>query len=117
MEKYSFSEDKAENLYSEAQALANEKEANNWISSWPGFASRLSGCQESNDIIKCSNGIFIKYNESTGAYNALIQVQDGVAIPQSLVYIDRNTKTMPNYFIYTRKSNWIIFPWEKGDEE
>lgn len=89
-EKYNYSKEKAENLYFEAQSLGNEKEANDWISSWPGYVSGLAGCEESNSIIKCGNGAFIKTNNSE--YSALIKLQDNNAgIPRSFVYIDRKT--------------------------
>ncbi|MBN1645279.1 FKBP-type peptidyl-prolyl cis-trans isomerase [Candidatus Woesearchaeota archaeon] len=90
VEKYNFSEEQAENIYFEAQAITDEKEANAWISPWPGFASSISGCAESNNIIKCSNGLIVKKNNSE--YTALINIQNRAGVPKSLVYIDKESK-------------------------
>lgn len=88
-EKFGYNEEKAETIYFEVQAINDEKEANNWISPWPGFASGLSGCEVRNNIIKCGNGAVIKQNNSE--YDALLNVQNNAGIPQALAYIDRKT--------------------------
>lgn len=86
-ERYNYSEEKAESLYLEVQALNSESEANNWISPWPGYASGLSGCEISNNIVKCSNGAFVDLK----TYDARIKIQNGEGIPKSLVYVDKKT--------------------------
>jgi len=90
--KYNYTKETAENLYFEVQALNDEKEANGWISPWPGYASNLIGCQENNNVIKCGENVFVKYNESSKDYEVLLKVQNNAGIPDSLVYIDPISK-------------------------
>ncbi|MBU1020912.1 MAG: FKBP-type peptidyl-prolyl cis-trans isomerase [Firmicutes bacterium] len=87
IEKYNYSEDTAESMYLEVQSLNDESEANSWISSWPGYASGLNGCEISSNIVKCGNGAFVNLN----SYDVRIQTQNGEGIPKSLVYIDKQT--------------------------
>ncbi len=93
IEKYDYTEEKAESLYLEVQALNSESEANSWISPWPGYASGLNGCDVSNNIAKCGNGLFVNMNDSND-YEAMIQVQNGAGIPKSLVYVDTKTNKL-----------------------
>jgi hypothetical protein len=70
----------ADQYYYEIQT----QNVNNWISPWPSFASGVSGCSKSGELISCGNGI--KLNLSSE--EAYIDTQQGKMYPKSLSFID-----------------------------
>lgn len=52
-----YTQEKAQKLYYEAQALANENEANAWISPWPGYVSQSQCSKEGNKTLVCSHNV------------------------------------------------------------
>ncbi|MFO8015521.1 MAG: STT3 domain-containing protein [Candidatus Woesearchaeota archaeon] len=53
--RFGYSESRAEDLYYETQSITSEKDANDWISPWPGYAG-FTSCpriQDRNNTIQC----------------------------------------------------------------
>ncbi len=89
-EKYDFTEKTAENYYDKIQSFTSasdpEKEANKWISPWPGYPSQWKNCRIEKEILKCSDGLEIDIAKK----QAYIQTAQGKGIPYSLVYFDKD---------------------------
>ena len=87
-EKFNYTQERAEQTYFELISIKEEGEANGWISPWPGYISGFDGCNEQNEMILCSNGAFV--NKTTN--DAFVRVEQGIARPRFLSYIDKKTK-------------------------
>ncbi|MFC1727916.1 STT3 domain-containing protein [Nanoarchaeota archaeon] len=75
-----------ESTYFEVKSLTTEKEANQWISPWPGYASGLTQCRTgTNNTLTCGT---VKINLAT--YETLLSTEQGLAAPYSLVYQNNN---------------------------
>ncbi|MBW3019432.1 FKBP-type peptidyl-prolyl cis-trans isomerase [Candidatus Woesearchaeota archaeon] len=75
-EKFGYSENKAEDLYDEVQALGSEKEANSWISPWPSFQGNPAACKAAKGQLICNN---IYINASTLKADIVLPQGRGVA--------------------------------------
>ena len=82
IERFNLTENKAENIYYEIQSLSTNREVNDWIAPWPGYASGLTGCSKKNNEVECGNGIKVDLDD----YNAEFPTQEGVKHPNSIVY-------------------------------
>ena len=84
--RFNYSKEKAEQLYFEVQSINDDREANSWVSPWPGYASGLSGCaKKENDAIICPLGQ-AKININLTTMEADIPTSQGTKHPDSLVY-------------------------------
>ncbi len=81
MVEWGYLPEKAEKVYFEAQTLANENEANAWISPWLGILGGSSDCGVTNNVIVCGNGV--QFNRSSK--DARISVSQGTGTPPLLV--------------------------------
>ncbi|MBW2973134.1 FKBP-type peptidyl-prolyl cis-trans isomerase [Candidatus Woesearchaeota archaeon] len=93
-EKFNYSDEKAEQVYYKVQSIDTEKEANTWISPWPGYTSRLQNCKTQNNEIICNNGLIVNLDD----LSAKIKVSGGEGVPESLVYIDENGEFQEKIF-------------------
>ncbi len=82
MEGSNISREEAERLYFEAQGIANEGQANQWIAPWPSYAGTSSCVNIENETIKCNNGVEINITSK----DVRIPTQQGIAQPHSFVY-------------------------------
>ncbi len=56
--KYDYTNDEIENLFDQLNMLETEKEANTWISGWPGYIE-TGNCDKENNTIICNLGLNI----------------------------------------------------------
>jgi dolichyl-diphosphooligosaccharide--protein glycosyltransferase len=56
--KYDLSEERITELYDQIKLLQNEKQANTWISGWPGFSKKVA-CFQENASVKCNINVQI----------------------------------------------------------
>lgn len=85
--KFSYSEDKAEQIYYDISSLSSDGEGNNWISPWTSYSSGVDYCgKTANNSLQCGNGLKIDLEN----YNATLNSQKGAINPYSIVYIDNN---------------------------
>ena len=68
MKNFNYSKERAENVYSEVQAITSDSEANAWVAPWPGYAGTM-------DCSKNENGIFVCPKISVGKDNAGNNIQ------------------------------------------
>ena len=61
---YDYSEEQIETLFDQVQMLQNEKEANTWISPWPGYIT-TGTCTNNKTIIECKLNIKVGEQDST----------------------------------------------------
>jgi len=80
-ERFGYSEEEADQIYYDVQAITSDKEANDWIAPWPNY-SGASNCNVKDNVVICSNGVQINLSN----YEALIRVQGGAVRPESIVY-------------------------------
>ncbi len=98
MEKYQLTEKEAETYYNKLQSVTDEKEANNWISPWPGFPTRPASCSREENELSCGSGLKIDLNKN----EASVETAQGKGIPHSLIYFDANKEMVE---IKQEKSN------------
>ena len=72
---FEITKEESENIYYEVQALASDREVNDWIAPWPGYAG-TSACEDQGGIIICDNGLQINLE----AKEAYFQNADGKLI-------------------------------------
>jgi len=95
MKEFNYSEEKAQNTYYEVQSITDEKEANNWISPWPGYAG-VTSCQQiksNNGSIQCVFNIgnqMAPFQVDIERMEASIETTTGQVRPSSMVYVDKN---------------------------
>lgn len=82
MDEFNLSETEADNIYYEIQ----NKDADRWISPWPGYLSGISSCDIQENMLVCGNGVIIN---TTNTKTYFSNNQGTVAL-KSLAYIDDN---------------------------
>ena len=86
VDEWDYTKDHAEKIYLEVQAIANENDANSWISPWLGILGGASACnvhEENDKIIVCGNGV--RHNISNG--QTIITNDQGASTPPAMVMI------------------------------
>lgn len=104
--EFNYSDEKAQNLYYEVQSITDEKEGNNWISPWPGYAGMASCPLANNDTIQCVFNIgnqMIPIQVRTKTMEAFIETNSGNMYPASISYIDGK-----NNFVHKKYANNTI---------
>ena len=79
-EEFSLSEEEADNTYYDIQ----NNEADRWVSPWPGYLSGLSGCSESDGMVRCGNGVEVDLTDM----KATVSTQQGKVVLSSLAFIN-----------------------------
>lgn len=90
--EFNYTPKEAEDLYYQARNLANENEANAWISPWPGYAGSAP-CVQSNTTLVCQNGVKIDLDTK----EVSIPTKDGSARPATFVYLDNGNFTAKTF--------------------
>ena len=63
MERFNYTKERAENVYSEVQAITSDGEANSWVAPWPGYAGTMN-CPKNEDGIFACPGINVGKDSS-----------------------------------------------------
>ncbi|MCX6709103.1 MAG: FKBP-type peptidyl-prolyl cis-trans isomerase [Candidatus Woesearchaeota archaeon] len=84
MERFNVSEKDAKQTYDAANNLASENDANQWISPWPGYATDVSSCSPSGDLLNCGNIVV-----NLSGKHAEIRSGQGVAVASKIVVYDK----------------------------
>lgn len=85
-ERFEISEERAGELYNEANRLSSEDAANAWISPWPGYAvTSPIGCSQSAGAMRCGS---IEINQTTN--EGMVHGDAGVAFAGKTVVYGRN---------------------------
>jgi len=79
--EWNYTDSEAEDMYSSASGLANENDANAWISPWPGILGSSDCTVQAGTVVACGNGV--QHNLTNG--ETVVQVQQGVGRPPVLV--------------------------------
>ena len=82
MDDFGLTEEDADTIFYEIQT----EEANQWISTWPSYASDLVGCSVSGNTVECGNGLSVDLTD----YSAVLKTQQGVLTPTSLSYANES---------------------------
>ncbi len=92
-ERFSFSDEEAEEFFFEVRNIQDSNEANNWIAPWPGYASTVIGCQNRNeDIIVCpvnGRGGTLNMEVNLKEKTAAAETPVGVNHPQAIAFITK----------------------------
>ncbi|MBW2977997.1 hypothetical protein KY331_04085 [Candidatus Woesearchaeota archaeon] len=107
--RFDYTEEQADQMYYDVQAITTDKEANNWIAPWPSYAGGISDCGVEDDMVICGNGVLVNLSN----YYTLIRVNQGAVLPTSLVYLEGNElvekkfegKTVPYSAALIQKGN------------
>lgn len=86
LQEWNYTEEQAEDMYSEASGLANENDANAWISPWPGILGAADCSVQAETVVACGNGI--QHNLSNG--ETVVKTQQGVGRPPLLVKLGQD---------------------------
>ena len=72
-ERFNYSDEEAAKIYYEVQALSTDRQMNDWIAPWPGYAGNMVTCTESKnatDIVLCQTNLNLGSN---GQANVVIE--------------------------------------------
>jgi len=108
VQKYGLSEEEAKNLFEGAKSITDDTEANKWIAAWPSYLSGLSGCNEQDSQIVCSNGVIINGDSVT------IKTQQGDITPLRYAYIDENNEFRVKTFEGGQDIGVVLIPQPDG---
>lgn len=65
-ERFNYSDEESARIYYEVQALQTDREINDWISPWPGYATGSTfNCPEKEGIVQCNLNMAIANNGQT----------------------------------------------------
>lgn len=110
-DEFGLSQNEAFTTYHEIQ----NNEADHWVSSWPGYVGGLTSCSETEDLVKCGNGL--QFNKTTN--DAFILTQQGMLHPKSIVYPIKNEAGEDDlfekeYITNTAPVSAALIPTEEG---
>lgn len=111
-QRFNLTETEAENVYFEIRALSTNREVNDWVSPWPGYASGLTGCTKKNNEVECGNGIKVDLS----SYEADFPTQQGIKHPNSLVYATEDEIKIKEYKNETIGVSAVLIPSGDGFE-
>ncbi|PLW79462.1 hypothetical protein C0585_07470 [Candidatus Woesearchaeota archaeon] len=94
LKELGFNDTEISDIYYGIQPLSEGRSANTWIAPWPSYASGLSSCQETTELIVCQSGLIINKSDNMSAY---IPTQDGNLHPKRFSYVDNETFVMDEY--------------------
>jgi len=84
--RFDYTEEEADQMYYDVQAITTDQEANNWIAPWPNYLGDAARCiNVKDDIVVCENGVQVNLSN----YDSLIKTSQGVIKPKSIVYIEK----------------------------
>ncbi len=109
--RFNWTEAEAKKAYNEANALASEDAANEWISPWPGYlATDSSSCSVSGDTARCGSNIAINLTNK----HAEVRLSQGVARAGKLIIYNPNGDKQ---IIETQNGNagLSVIMWPTGD--
>lgn len=86
MNEWNYTEEQADSLYSEAQSLSGEDEANAWISPWLAVGGASDCSVNERNVVVCSNGVV--HNLTSG--ETVVNLQQGIGIPPLVVIPEKN---------------------------
>ncbi|MEM2916074.1 MAG: STT3 domain-containing protein [Candidatus Woesearchaeota archaeon] len=81
MKEWNYTRDEAEQLYLSAVGLANENDANAWISPWLGILGEAAECSSKENVVVCANGFI--FNASNN--EAFVKTSQGIGKPQVII--------------------------------
>ena len=85
IDRYGISDDEANNIYFQLQSLNTDQAINAWISPWPNYAGKGSGCKEQYFNDTNEDGIICNFNMGIGNQNNQQFVMQNVVIfPKSM---------------------------------
>ncbi len=93
MEKFNYTEDRAEQIYFEVSSIIDPRTGNAWVAPWPGYVSGIGGCSVEKDIVTCSNQIErqpLQIIINLTDHDAYINNVPGKPKPYSLAYADKD---------------------------
>jgi asparagine N-glycosylation enzyme membrane subunit Stt3 len=64
IKRWNYTQDQASKIYFEVQGLQTDREMNDWISPWPGYATGLIGCGSKDELVGCSLNIIVGNNNN-----------------------------------------------------
>lgn len=83
-QRFGISDNEAESIYDDIISLETNKDVNDWIAPWPGYASELTGCSVNGEIVQCGNGLVANLTD----HDALFPTQQGIKRPNSFIYAE-----------------------------
>ena len=83
--EFNLSDIDAENLYYEVKALTGDRDTNDWIAPWPGYASGVDDCNKKGNVIECPFAEGTIYIDLT-TMDAEIPTQQESLKPSLIVY-------------------------------
>ncbi len=85
-QRFGYTDERAESMYYEVNAISSDSEANSWIAPWPSYAGNAEGCAVQGDMIQCGNGLQV--NMTTN--DSFFATAQGKLRPASFVYLTAN---------------------------
>lgn len=80
--EFNYTKEKAQNIYSEIQAISSDSEANSWVAPWPGYGGTASCSRTGDGIFLCSNGLQVNLSN----YDVFGIGQQGIVRPKAAAF-------------------------------
>ena len=110
-EKHGIEEDEANVLFLEMQGIADDQQADAWISPWPRIAGTTQACRKEGELVSCENGLVVNVT----AIDAWFTTQNGNLHPQSIVYLNESEFVEKRYNVNTIPEDLSVLLIPEGD--
>ena len=101
MKNFNYSEQKAEGLYYDMQAINGDQEANNWIAPWPNYFVGQAACQSIDSTDNTTNAVLICGNYSLFLYSFIVHL--------NLLLYDININITRNNLVIYKFCHLIVY--------
>ncbi|PIO03351.1 hypothetical protein COT48_05300 [Candidatus Woesearchaeota archaeon CG08_land_8_20_14_0_20_47_9] len=93
VERFNYSREHAEDMYYQVKAIKSDGEANTWVAPWPSYASGLSSCTKTGDILSCGNGVVVNLTTQ----DAYFDTPQGRLRPRVYAYATKDGMSLREY--------------------
>ncbi len=80
--KFNYTQERAENIYFDIQTITSDGDANTWIAPWPGYGGTMSCYKNNEGFYQCSNGFQINLSN----YDIFAVAQQGIVRPRKAAF-------------------------------
>ncbi|MFH1917263.1 MAG: STT3 domain-containing protein [Nanoarchaeota archaeon] len=122
--EFGMADDEAEQVYLDVIGLVSDREANSWISPWPGYVTQNAlPCERKNATVECRVNLGIGQTQQVTTVLELVII-DLLDLENSSIQITAFDKTLtqrlatqierPKHFVITGEDDFITIPFDNG---
>ena len=126
-DKFNYTKEKAENIYSEIQSISSDNQANAWVASWPGFAGTIVCSKSNENLYECprisigkdnnGNNIYLSFKINPDNYDIYDSVQQNTVRPSAAAFVTEDGIFRKEYNGTTIGYGMTVIPRGENDVE